>query len=347
MGLDTGVLVNQPLAPDPILSQYRMKLQPDAEMHQIAEDYEIVARDGDVFEVIVPATEATRFLELAPDAELMLADIRSELDILDSIWGSEYHTFATVETHLLKLAQMYPDIVAVKIYGRSQEGRPLYVLKISDNVRMNESEPEVMLTAATHGNELITVEVLLGMIDYIVQNYKTVPRVRDIVANRELFFIPVVNPDGYIRQSRYSNGVDPNREYPWPQKPDRQPNECIAAVMKFFHERQIKASIDFHSYGELVMYPWAFTRDAPDNTHLKRFDEISKQMTATNQYRYGQISRILYPAAGSSADYYYWKAGSLSFGIEIGSQHVPNPSYIPYHVKEHLESTFRLIEYAE
>lgn len=54
------------------------------------------------------------------------------------------------------------------------------------------------------------------------------------------------------------------------------------------------------------------------------------------------LSKVIYVAKGSSADYYYWKLGERSLGIEIRQD--GSPSFIPRMIKENRESTWRFIE---
>jgi hypothetical protein len=112
--------------------------------------------------------------------------------------------------------------------------------------------------------------------------------------------------------------------------------------MKFFHAHQIKGSLDFHSHGGMIMYPWAHTEEDP--TEHEHFESLTARMAATNDYEHGQISKLIYPVAGSSADYYHWKNGSTALGVEIGEEHVPPKDQIKRHVDDHTESTWLFLE---
>ena len=68
-------------------------------------------------------------------------------------------------------------------------------------------------------------------------------------------------------------------------------------------------------------------------------------MAETNGYAVGQISRIIYIAQGSSADYYHWETGSLSYGIELATSKAPETSAIPQVVDEAREMTWRFVEH--
>lgn len=325
---------------DPQLARFKVTAGTGSILKEIAEKFEIEHRDGAAFDVIVPAHRVNELYALTPDAKLLDEDVSAK--IREDFYANRaaYHTFASVETHLKQLAAKYPQMVSLQVYGKSKEGRSLFALRIAANA----NQPAVMLTSATHGNELITVEVTFGLIDSLLAGYTTSPRAKKILDGHEIYYIPVVNPDGYVRQQRYANGVDPNREYPWPDKPNRTPNECIAAIMSFFHQHNIRGSIDFHSSGGLIMFPWAYTTDAPESQDNNAFAQLTKYMAQANGYRPGQISKILYAAPGSSADYYYWKNRTMALGVEIGNSNTPSASQIPANVQQNLESTLRFLE---
>ena len=62
---------------------------------------------------------------------------------------------------------------------------------------VDEDEPEVYYYACHHAREVITPEVLIYFMRYLTNNYGTDPQVTYLVDNRELFFSPCLNPDGY------------------------------------------------------------------------------------------------------------------------------------------------------
>jgi hypothetical protein len=107
-------------------------------------------------------------------------------------------------------------------------------------------------------------------------------------------------------------------------------------------DHPMAGTLDYHSYGELVMYPWAYTdTDAAD---VSSFDALTQKMATPLGYTYGQISRILYSAPGSSADYYYWKFKTVGIAIEIGTEFVPPASDMPQVVQQQLEPAWEFIE---
>jgi hypothetical protein len=335
---------------DTVLSSYRVYNLPDGVLKKIAAQFEITRRLNDKvntgFEVIVPVSKRRTFLDLVPEALLVERDISLEVmnvRFLSGISGG-YRTFDQVMDHLYQLTQSHPDIAQLVEYGKTANGHALVALKLSDNVATDEAEPELMLTAATHGDEIITTEILLNLIDQLVAGYKVDSRLTNMIENREIYFIPVVNADGFVKVQRYEGMADPNRSYPYPENPTARPTPSIGALINFFNSRQFVGSIDFHAYGEMIMYPWAHTYAPVDSKDVSIFHPLTQKMAQTNSYKYGPISKVIYVAKGSSADYYYWQKKTIALAIEVGHSKAPHPSQIPSYTAAQAEATWRFIE---
>jgi hypothetical protein len=325
---------------NPILSRYFVAPTQTAVMDKVAEKFEVQRRVGNGFDILVPVNRRQELLVLVPNAILKTADTASDLALWDRAKGG-FHTFDSVKTHLDQIVAKHSEIASADTYGKSMEGRSLHVLRLATKVG-TAKKPQIAISSATHGDELITVEVVFGILEALVNGYGKDPRITKIVDNYEIFFLPVINPDGYIRQQRYSNGIDPNRDYPYPEHPNKNSNPAIKAVMNFFQTHEIKGSIDYHSTGGMIMYPWAYTYSPVPADDKAEFHAITSKMAEHNHYVYGPISKVIYVAKGSSADYYYWKYGTRALGIEIRLD--GSPSLVPKMVQENLESTLRFIE---
>ena len=242
-----------------------------------------------------------------------------------------YGDVDAVKTHLQQVATDLGDLVAFYgTYGNSEDGRPLMYVRINTSMVQ---KPAVWLNGGMHGNEDGGVEVTLDALDHFATGIKNHdPVIAGILDRYNLYFLPVNNPDGYAEGVREANGVDPNREFPWPDTPNRNPNACIKNLMSFFDSTLPVASIDFHTSGGYVMYPWGYTRSTiPEQSDM---DKMAKAMAATVDYTPGQIARVLYIAEGNSADYFYWKNKTKAFAVEVGrfgsegTDH--HPSYSEY-----------------
>ncbi len=330
----------QSLTPAPVLNRYLVPYVDEAFMPAIADRFEVHSKNEQGYEIIVPELAAEEFTKLAPHGSLIERDIDSHTRDLHRSDLRGYHTMATVESHLQQLEKDYFDLVRLETYGQSNEGRPLYALRIEGRALAMKSE--VLITSATHGDELITVEVTFDLIERLLKGYGSDTRMTEILDKHVVYYIPVINPDGYVRRTRYSNGVDPNRDYPYPDLPERDSNECIRAVMKFTDQHDFVASLDYHSALGTYMYPWSYKSSAaPD---AARFRDVTKRMAATNGYKYGQIPHLLYIAKGASADYYYWKKKTFALAVEIGGTNNPPASQIQKYADENAEALWIFLE---
>lgn len=136
--------------------------------------------------------------------------------------------------HLDAMAEAYPDLITAKAPisdFETHEDRPIYFLKMSDNPDMDEDEPTIMYNAIHHAREPACLSQLVYYMWWLLENYETDPEVQYLIDNTEIFFVPCINPDGYLyneetnpegggmwRKNRRDNqdgtyGVDLNRNY--------------------------------------------------------------------------------------------------------------------------------------
>lgn len=328
-----------------ILSTYHVNVE-DSVMRKIAEKFEVTHKLQNGYEILVPFNQTEELLKLDPNAQLIEEDSSLELRKIGFDLSSprQYMLFHVVLEKVKALEAQYPDLVQYVEYGKSAEGRPLFAVKISDNVTQDEDEPELMITATTHGDEIITTEVAMGLIERLLSGSAHDERFLKMINEHELYFIPVVNVDGYVNRTRYDQGSDPNRSYPYPGKPNAKSTPSIAGLIEFFKSRNFVGSLDFHAYGKMTMYPWAYTYNSVPQKDREIFDGIAKRMAETNGHKYGPISEVIYIAVGSSADFYYWTRGTLALAIEMGHSKAPHPNEIEKYTDDQAESTWRFIE---
>jgi carboxypeptidase T len=142
--------------------------------------------------------------------------------------------YTEVLAELAEMQSLYPQLITVKApistYTTAQN-RSIYWVKISDNATLDEPEPEALYTSLHHAREPGSLQTLIFYMWYLLENYQTDPTIRALVDQSEIFFIPIVNPDGYAynstnsptgggnwRKNRRNNGdgsygVDNNRNY--------------------------------------------------------------------------------------------------------------------------------------
>ncbi|MEV4280709.1 M14 family metallopeptidase [Actinoplanes xinjiangensis] len=211
---------------------------------------------------------------------------------------SAYHNYAETIAEINAVVAAFPAIASKRVLGKSYQGRDIVAVKISDNVGTDESEPEVLYDANHHAREHLTVEQALYLLGQFTRTYASDTRVKNIVDTREIWIIPMVNPDGVEydiasgsyrswRKNRQPNsgssnvGTDLNRNYSYnwgccggssgstSSATYRGPSAFSApetrVIRDFVNSRvvggvqQIKAAIDFHSYSKLVLWPYGHT----------------------------------------------------------------------------------------
>jgi len=252
-----------------------------------------------------------------------------------------FYTFNEVVAHLDTMRMLYPNLITAKTsIGNSIESRSIWMVKISDNPDVNENEPQVMYTAMTHAREPQGMMTLMYYMYYLLERYGIDPEVTYLVNNREMYFLPVLNPDGYEynrstnpsgggmwRKNRRNNGgsfgVDLNRNY-GPYEYWNAPNggsstspssdtyrgtapfsEPEDAGMKdFLLTKKIRAALNYHTYSNLLIYPYgALVRETADSLIYR---EYARDMTAYNGYVYGTDQQTVgYATRGNSDDYMY------------------------------------------
>ncbi len=201
-------------------------------------------------------------------------------------WDS-YPTYTQYDSIMRNFAQLYPSLCMLDTIGTSIYGKLVLAVKISDNVSIDENEPEVFYTSTMHGDETAGFVLMLHLIDYILENYNTSDRINELVDNLEIWINPLSNPDGtYLTGDvitnptrSNANGYDLNRNFPDPDITHVTRQKETIDMMKFLCEHRFVISANFHSGAEVVNYPWdRWSRLHPDNDW---FYDISRQYADT------------------------------------------------------------------
>jgi hypothetical protein len=312
----------------------------DKNIAAIAKEFEIVARNKNGFEVYVLEEKTQAFLKLSPKAKLIDSDVNAALrDKAIPV----YRNYTQVENDLKTMARQYPNIAKLETYGKSGEGRSIYALKLSSG---GKNKAQILITGATHGDELITTEMLFILTNELLKAYGKDQRLTNMINGRDIYIVPVVSPDSFEERRRYVNRIDPNRAFPRPDgKPSEGSVDVINSLISFTDKIKFNGILDLHAYGKLVMYPWSYTKVEPASSDLSRFQELASKMAKVNKYKTGQISRVLYEAEGSSGDYFYWKNGTISMAVEIGREKIPHWDKFPAIADEVREMIWAFVEY--
>ncbi len=180
-----------------------------------------------------------------------------------------YPTYEVYIEMMQAFAQDFPEICKLDTIGASFEGRQLLVVKISDNVNVDETEPEFLYTGMMHGDELVTGMMFLRLIDYMLAQYGTDTQITNLIDNVQIYINPFANPDGTyaggnstVADATRSNGqeIDLNRNFPdfiEGQNPDGNSTAVETQLMiDFAASRNFVMSANSHSGAELLNYPY-------------------------------------------------------------------------------------------
>ncbi len=231
-----------------------------------------------------------------------------------------YHTWAQVQSEIASYVSAHPNIARFDTIGFSVQNRPILRVKISDNPGTDELEGRIQFNGCHHGNEKIATEINLYFMRFLCDNYGVLPWVTSLVDSREIFFIPVVNPDGFVlNQRRNANNIDINRDYGYQwfnesgaANPFSEPE--TRAMRDDFASMGYSVSLDYHSIAEYVNYLWDYsTRVVPDwQEEVVMFSvpyADSSGYDTINGYSWYQIS-------SSCQDATYGLFGTLAVTIE-------------------------------
>jgi hypothetical protein len=290
---------------------------------------------------------------LIPDMETFYADRNT-----DTMGG--FLTYTECVTALNQIHNDHPNITTAPFsIGTTIEGRTQWAIKLSDNPNVDENEPEILFDGLTHAREPIGMALCMAILDTLTNSYGINTHLTDLVNTREIFFVPIVNPDGYAyneqtnpngggmwRKNRRLNsggsyGIDLNRNFgfnwgynnvgssPTPSSetyrgtgPFSEPE--TQNLRQFCNQHVFAIAQNWHSYAELELYSWSVPAApwgyTPDNA---TFQTLSQTMAQWTGYQYGTAWEVLYEVNGDANDWMYGeqneKPKTLAWVFEVGA----------------------------
>lgn len=279
-------------------------------------------------------------------------------------------TYEEMLENLDSMAAKYPDLISPRQpidTFLTFEGRPVYWLKISDNPLLDEGEPQALYNSLHHAREPVSLTSLIFFMWYLLENYETDPAIQYLVDHTELYFIPCVNPDGYIhnidnydsggsimwRKNRRDNfdgthGVDLNRNYgyqwginnygssPATASEVYRGEEAFSepetkAVQYFCNNHEFQVCYNNHCHGNLLIFPWNYLEGV--NLADAAFLTMAEKLTEENHFWTGTAFQVLnYTVNGNADDWMFGetmtKPPIYAFTPEIGPDFYPPSSEI-------------------
>lgn len=351
----------------------------------LTEKYDVAAyKPGEFLDLIVTQNEYQNLQSQGYDVRITQTEKQLVNNLNEITELNGYINYDEMLTILQQIESDNPDICKLYDIGDSRGKQyadagntnyddydhEIWALKVSDNVEIEEDEPSVYYLAEHHAREPISLEVNMAVLNHILDNYGTDPEITNNVNNTQIWFVPLVNPNGHkvVTDEIYTmwrknicdnnengtidvtgyyaeDGVDPNRNYGWEwggagtswnsetyQGTSAFSEPEIQAVKNLIDSHHFIAGISYHSYSELVLYPYGYAENvsAPDQAALEEL-AIDMAVTIPGQnggYYTPQSAWELYPCTGTTDDYSYGTHGIFSYTIELATEFIPPASQV-------------------
>ncbi len=262
---------------------------------------------------------------------------------------ADYPSSAQIAEKLRVAANKYPKIMKLINIGKSVKGKDLLVMKISDNVNIEETEPEFKYISSMHGDEITGRELTVSLIEEIGQKYGSDSEITELVNNTELYIMPSMNPDGSdMKQRGNAKFADLNRNFP---DMTRDTTSTPAGreienqhVMAFQAGRQFSLSANFHGGTIVANYPWDSKYDLhPLDGFIKElsqgYSDLNPEMRASSEFPGGITNGAAwYIVKGGMQDWSYVWHNDLQITVELSHQKWPDYSEIPGFYKDNRDS---------
>jgi carboxypeptidase T len=278
---------------------------------------------------------------LIPDIDLIAEAEATRLAVpgMTDNWFDEFRDYRAITARMEELAALAPDRVKMEAIGTSIENRPIWALKIGNG------KTPMLINGTQHAREWIASMTAICIADRAVREDERDLRLKAFLERTTLWVVPVVNPDGYQyswstnrywrKNRRGGYGVDLNRNWSvaWGgdgssknersdiyrgEYPFSEPE--TVALRDLAKREKIAIHVDFHTYGQLLLYPWDYTRKPPPDRdrYAGIGDRMASAIHAEHQSHYKLMSGAdLYPAAGTMSDWFYGELNAFSYTIEL------------------------------
>lgn len=202
-------------------------------------------------------------------------------------------TFDEMIEHIDYMRTLYPELITVKeSIGQSLEGREMWMVKISDNPEEMEDEPEVLYTGLHHAREPESMHQLIFYMWYLLENYDSNEYIQMLVDNVQMYFIPCVNPDGYV----YNEQTNPNGGGMW--RKNKADNDGNGSFNEYYDGVDINRNYGYmwgydnngsspYMGDETYRGPSAFSE--PETQNMRDFAEMHEFKLAQNWHTYSNL----------------------------------------------------------
>lgn len=277
------------------------------------------------------------------------------LSLANPSLAQQYHTYPEIESILLNAEADFPDLCRRVNLGTTVQGRTMWALCITDNVNVDEDEPEFRYVSSLHGDEVVGIELCLNLIDELTTQYGLDPQITNLVDSVEIWIVPCANPDGFVANTRTNaHGVDLNRDFPDPftspsnTTADREPE--TANIMNWCFAHSFTLAANYHCGALVVNYPFdsnesgnSVNSPTPDDAMFIIISEIYTQtnlpMWNSSSFYHGITNGAdWYTVYGGLQDWSYRYVGTNEVTIEVSNSDRPPASQLPQFWSDNRES---------
>jgi predicted deacylase len=229
------------------------------------------------------------------------------------------------------------------LVGQSRDGRPLWRFDLGCR---DDGAAAVLLTALIHGNEAIGSLALLEVIARLAASGALRSETRRLVV------MPIANPDGFAASMDRLHrglpawhrgnaaGVDLNRNFPpvlqpgerasrsplagsswrlspWFRGPGPLSEPESRAIAEVAGQVRPGLALGFHSFGQLLLHPWAYKRAAhPRAPAYRALGEAFLRARPDSEFQVRQAA-AWYAIVGDLDDWLDATFGTLAFTVEV------------------------------
>jgi hypothetical protein len=298
----------------------------------------------------------TRCARVLPVAMLMLLPA-------GVAFGQSYRDYNDIAQLLLDADNDYPAICRRVDIGDSEQNRPIWALNISDNVGVEEDEPEFKYISTMHGDEWTGNEMLLYLIDELLTNYGTDPQITNLIDELDIWIVPVMNPDGFAIPRRGNiNFVDLNRDFPdlWndPVNTTAGRAEETATIMNWSAANSFTAGANIHTGALVANYPYDASPSGsdvyspcPDDDLFvylcEQYSQHNTPMWNSSVFFHGITNGAdWYVIYGGMQDWNYHWMGCNEITLELSNTKIPSASQMPTYWSQNRDSMLAYMDTA-
>lgn len=277
------------------------------------------------------ADRAAASMKKTTAARILSADEAPENFSLGSVAG--YYTLEELTDQLRRMHERFPELASEPIsIGKSVEGRDILAVRISARPSSGEL-PEILFTGMHHAREPISMMSLVYTMWSLLEESSDDAEVASLLGSRALWFVPLVNPDGYAYNVEYfpqggglwrknrggvgNEGVDLNRNYgaspTWLTPPEGGNDDPLSgsfrgpvpfsepetrAIRDFILSHDFRIALNFHSYSNVLIYK--HSGPIPDLADTMWYFTSARELALENGLGHGRgVEAIGYDAEGT------------------------------------------------